>query len=105
MGDQKEDTTQAVREATDDGVLKIVKSEKVGPNQLSVIVEGTNLERLTTPEARALAYEQRLKHGMADAGIEALTGTFVPDEEYKAAAEEQRNVARWQREFKLVNML
>lgn len=88
-----------------DGVLKVVKVTRVGPTELLVVVEGTNLERLTTTEARALAYTERLNHGMADAGIAALAGTFVPDEEYEDAKKEKRNVARWHREFKIVSML
>ena len=93
------------RESTEDGVLKVASVTRVSNNELRVAIESTDLERLTGPEARKLAYEQRLNHGMANAGAEPVAGTFVPAEEYEAAAKEGRNVARWQREFRLVNML
>jgi len=90
---------------SEDGVLKVVSVKKLTEFELRVIIEGTDLERLTTPEARKLAFEQRLNHGMADAGVEALAGTIVPTEEYAAAEAEGRDVARWHREFRMVNML
>lgn len=90
---------------TEDGVLKVIDVKRVSQFELRVLVEGTNLERLSTPEARKLAYEERLNNGMADAGIEPVAGTFVPDEEYAAAKDEGRNVARWHREFRIVQML
>ena len=102
---QEEPPKEVVRSQTEDGVLKVVDAKQVSFNELRVTIEGTDLERLTTPEARQLAFEQRLKHGMANAGVESVAGTFVPAEEYEAAAKEKRNVARWQREFRLVNML
>jgi hypothetical protein len=107
MGEEAttQDKTEPVREQTEDGVLKVVNVEKVSHNELRVMIEGTDLERLTGPEARKLAFEQRLNHGMANAGVEALAGTFVPQEEYDAAAAEERDVNRWHREFKLVGML
>lgn len=104
--EKKEEAAEdVVRSQTDDGVLKVVSADQASHNELRVVIEGTDLERLTTPEARQLAYEQRLKHGMANAGVEAVAGTFVPPEEYEAANKEKRNVARWQREFRLVSML
>jgi hypothetical protein len=90
--------------ATSDGVLKVVKVEAHG-RETRVIVEGTSLERLMSPEARKLAYEQRLKVGMENSGVEALFGTFVPPEETAAALKEKRNVKCWHREFRLVPML
>lgn len=105
MGETQEESAKAVSTESEDGVLRVFEVKQPGPNELRVVIEGTNLERLTGPEARALAYEQRLSHGMANAGAEALGGTYVPDEEYKAAADEDRDVARWHREFKLVGML
>jgi len=100
-----EEKKPVVSTETEDGVMKVVSVRKLTEFELRVIVESTNLERLTTPEARKLAFEQRLNHGMADAGVEALAGTFVPTEEYAAAEAEGRDVARWQREFRMVNML
>ena len=107
MGDVKPEETQeeVVRSETEDGVLKIAEVKKMSNNELRVIVEGSDLERLSGSEARNLAYEQRNAHGMANAGVEALAGTFVPPEEYEDAKAEERNVARWQREFKIVGML
>ena len=100
-----EEKKPVVPTETEDGVMKVVSVKKLTAFELRVIVESADLERLTTPEARKLAFEQRLNHGMADAGVEALAGTFVPEEEYAAAKEEERDVARWQREFRMVNML
>jgi hypothetical protein len=95
---------EPVRATTEDGVLKVVSAAPSG-NEVRVIVEGTNLERLSSPEARKLAYEQRFAVGMANAGVSPVAGTFVPDEEYEAAAKDGRDVARWQREFRLINMI
>ena len=95
---------EPVPSATADGVLRVVSVEPLG-HEMRVIVEGADLERLTGTEARKLAFEQRLKVGMANAGVEAVAGTFVPDEEQKAAADEGRKVQRWHREFRLVNMI
>ena len=100
-----EEKKPVVPTQTDDGVLKVVDVKKLTAFELRVTVESTDLERLSTPEARKLAFEQRLNHGMADAGVEAVAGTFVPDEEYAAAKAEDRNVMRWQREFRMVSML
>ena len=90
---------------TEDGVMRVVEVKRVSAFELRVIVESTDLERLTTPESRKLAYEQRLNHGMADAGIEPVAGTFVPDAEYAAAKKEERNVGRLHREFRIVQIL
>lgn len=90
---------------SDDGTLKVVNVERVSNNELRVLIESTNLERLIGAEAKKFAYEQRLKHGMANAGIEPVSGAYVPDEEYNASNKEKRDVAHWQREFRLVNML
>ena len=102
MGEEK---TEVVRSETEDGVLKVVDTKQLSNSELRVVVEGTDLERLTGTEARKLAFEQRLKHGMANSGVEAMAGTYVPQEEYDAAADESRNVARWRRDFRLVAML
>jgi hypothetical protein len=104
MAEQASQTTQELLQSAD-GVLRVVKVDKLSLNELRVTVEGTDLERLTGSESRKLAFEQRLNFGMANAGAEAMGGTFVPPEEYEKAASEKRDVARWHREFKLVNML
>jgi hypothetical protein len=98
-----------IRENSDDSVLKVIEAKTVG-GKVIVTVEGTNLERLMSPEARSLAYEQRMKFGMANGGIEALSGTFVPAEELRLVQEAKeagtkRNVERWQREFSITQMI
>lgn len=85
-------------------VLKIVETRSEG-GKLFITVEGTNLERLMSYEARNLAYEERLKHGLGNAGIEPRGGTYVDDTELKAAQDEKRDVQRWRREFALTQML
>lgn len=95
---------ETVPEASEDGVLKVISAKTTG-NELRVIIEGSDLARLSSPEARKLAFVQRLKVGMGNAGVEAVGGTFVPAEEYEDAKDEQRNVKRWHREFRLVNMI
>jgi len=107
MGDveQKDEAKKTVRSESDDGVLKVADVKVEGPSEMRVFIEGTDLERLSGSEAKALAFEQRLAHGRASAGVEAVASTFVPQDEYDDAAAEERDVARWQREFRLVNML
>lgn len=104
MTEQETQTEQKLIHSPDN-VLRVVKVDKPSLNELRVTIEGSDLERLTGPEARKLAFEQRLNFGMSNAGAEAVGGTFVPQEEYEKAAAEKRDVACWHREFKLVNML
>lgn len=90
--------------ATSEPILRIA-SAKVEGSRLLVTVEGTNLLQLMSPVARALAYEERLRFGMANAGIETRGGTYVDDAELAAAHAEKRNVKYWRRDFSLVQML
>lgn len=85
-------------------VLKIVDVRSEG-GKLFVTVEGTDLRVLLTPAARALAYEERLEHGMANAGIEVRGGSYVDDAELALAAKEKRDVKYWRRDFLLTQMI
>ena len=93
-----------VQPAEPEPALKLVDVKSEG-GKLFVTVEGTDLRILLTPAARALAYEERLKHGMANAGIEVRGGSYVDDAELAAAAEEKRDVERWRCDFLLTQMI
>ncbi len=98
-----------IKEKSDDDVLKIVEAKTAG-GKVIVTVESTNLERLMGAEARSLAYEQRMKFGMANGGIEAVGGTYVPEGELRLVKEAQKagetlDVARWHRDFSITQMI
>ena len=98
-----------IKDETDDGVLKVVEAATAG-GKVIVTVEGTDLERLMGSEARNLAYEQRMRFGMANGGIEAVGGTYVPVAELKLvkAAKDDgliRGVRRWHRDFSITQMI
>jgi hypothetical protein len=84
----------------EDGDLKVVKTDFEG-GKLIVVVESDNAERLMSTASRNLAYAQRFDYGLTNAGIEALAGMYVPEEEMEAAKEEQRNPTKWHRDFRL----
>lgn len=84
----------------EDGDLKVAESNFEG-GKLIVIVESGNPERLMSTASRNLAYAQRFDYGLTNAGIEALAGMYVPEDEMTAAKEEQRNPTRWRRDFRL----
>ena len=84
--------------------LKVI-SAKVEGGRILVTVQGSDLHKLMTPRARDLAYEIRLKHGMADAGIEPRGGSYIQDEERAAAEAEERDVKFWCRDFLLTQMI
>lgn len=84
--------------------LKVI-SAKQEQGRIEVVVEGCDLHKLMTPRARDLAYEVRLKYGMADAGIEPRGGSYIDDSEREAAAKEKRDVERWRRDFLITQML
>lgn len=54
-------------------------SNALSTNTLRVTVEGTSPEEVTSAAARALAYKERLKHGMDRAGISQEGGPFAVD--------------------------
>jgi hypothetical protein len=56
-------------------MLRIVDVQK-HPNEMYVTVEGESPDRVSSPEARKLAYDERLKHGFENAGVEALGGPY-----------------------------
>ena len=98
-----------IKEKTDDDVLKVVEAKTAG-GKVIVTVEGTDLERLMGSEARSLAYEQRMRFGMANGGIEAVGGTYIPKEELRLVKEakeqgETRDVTRWHRDFSITQMI
>ena len=98
-----------IKEQSDDEVLKVVEARTEG-GKVIVTVEGTDLERLMGPEARSLAYEQRMKFGMANGGIEATGGTYVPTKELQLVKEagdagQKRDVERWHRDFSITQMI
>lgn len=82
-----------------DGV-KIFDTKLEG-NRLVVTVEGGSAEKVMSIAAKNLAYAQRFEYGMTNAGIEAVAGIYVPDEERKAAEKEDRAPTLWRRDFKL----
>jgi hypothetical protein len=84
--------------------LTIVDARLEG-EKLIVVVESDSIPKLIEGAARKLAYEERLKHGMAQAGIEAMGGTYVPETEQKAAKEGKRNVALWRADFRITPLL
>jgi len=53
-------------------VVDIIKHQ----NSMYLTVEGESPDRVSSPEARKLAYEARLKHGFENAGIEAIGGPY-----------------------------
>lgn len=53
------------------------------PSYMYVTVEGESPERVSSPEARKLAYEVRLQHGFENAGIEAIGGPYNVDSNEK----------------------
>jgi len=84
----------------EDGDVKVVESKFEG-GKLHVTVECADPEQLMSTKARNLAYAQRFEFGLTNAGIEALAGMYVPEEEMAAAKEEQRNPQVWRRDFRL----
>lgn len=58
--------------------LKVLKAEVRGEN-LYITLEGSNPEEVSNYAARKLAYEARMQHGFANAGIEADGGTHPVD--------------------------
>lgn len=69
--------------------------------KLVVVLESDSIMKLMSLPAKHLAFEQRLKHGLAGAGIDSGSGTYVPPEEYKAAKKEDRNVSKWRLNYNI----
>jgi len=83
-----------------DGDLKVVTTEFIG-GKLHVVIESGNPERLMSTASRNLAYAQRFAFGLTNAGIEALAGMYVPEDEMKLAKDEGRSPRIWHRDFRL----
>ena len=70
-------------------------------NHLIVTVESESADRVMSTDARNLAYAQRFEKGMTNAGIEAIAGLYVPEDEAKDAEKAGREVTCWRRDFRL----
>ena len=92
--------------ATTDPVsdLRVVETKLEG-GRLIVTVESDSIAKLVDGAARQLAYNERLKQGMAQAGIEAIGGTYVPEDERAAAEEAGRDVVLWRTDFRITPMI
>jgi hypothetical protein len=60
---------------------KPVKQERApaGLASLEVTLQANTVDELNTLEAKNMAYAERAKHGMSDAGIEAMGGAIAVD--------------------------
>jgi len=58
--------------------IKVVKVEREG-ERLIVTIEGPDVETVTGPAARNMAYKERLNHGYHNAGLEAYGGPYPHD--------------------------
>lgn len=58
--------------------LRVVSVTRDG-DRLLVTIEGPDVETVTGPEARNLAYRERLNHGYNNAGLEAFGGPYPFD--------------------------
>ena len=81
--------------------LKVVSVTRDG-DKLMVTIEGQNVEEVTGPEARNMAYRERLNYGYNNAGLEAYGGPYPFDkknnkdlathDEVMAAAQNMQNL-------------
>jgi hypothetical protein len=71
-------------------IPEVKDDEPVGPisgiKTAMVFVEGSNAEELYSNDARRLAYEERDKRGLPNAGIEAVGGAYPVDSRDKKGA-------------------
>lgn len=58
--------------------IKVVDVKREG-ERLIVTIEGPDVESVTGPAARNMAYAERLKHGYHNAGLEAYGGPYPYD--------------------------
>ena len=86
------------RDGKNGWAIKVADATMDG-NKLRVTIASDHISPLIDGPARNLAYQQRLEWGMANAGIEATGGTYVPDKEYAAAKKEGRDVGLWHADF------
>ena len=93
-----------IRTESTDGVLKVIECRPEG-SKLFVVVEGKDITRLMSSEARSLAFDQRMKYGMGNAGIESRGGTFIDPSELQRAADEDTPVNTWRSEFVITQMI
>ncbi len=75
--------------------LKVVEA-KWDDDKLIITVEGPNIQAVTSADARKLAYMTRVRHGMANAGIDDFGGPYPYDPESKEELEtaDQMKAAR-----------
>lgn len=57
-----------------------------------VTVEGDSFNEVASPEARKIAYNERTKHGMDNAGIESMGGSYPVDVEAEEKAGKGENI-------------
>jgi hypothetical protein len=65
-------------EVKESDALKVVFVTRDG-DRLLVTIEGPDVETVTGPTARNLAYKERLNHGYNNAGLEAFGGPYPFD--------------------------
>lgn len=82
------------------GYMKVADIKWEGKS-LIITIESDNVSDLIEGPARRLAYDTRVEHGLANAGIESLGGTYVPEEELRQAKQLGRNVAVWRADFRI----
>ena len=83
--------------------VKVIEVAELG-GRVTVVLEASGehaITRLTDYAARNLAYAQRLKIGLGNAGIDAGSGTYIPTEEHTAAKAEDRAVNIWRNDYVL----
>jgi hypothetical protein len=108
-------------EAADQIKVKVVGTKPVkqdrapaGLASLEVTLQAGTVDELQTLDAKNLAYAQRAKHGMADAGIEAIGGAIAVDKrtgkpiataDMTRISNERPNDIVYQRTFRLLQTL
>lgn len=75
--------------------LKVVSAEWQD-DKLIITVEGPTIQAVTSPDSRKMAYNMRVRYGMANAGIDDFGGPypFDPDSKKDLETAEQMNTAR-----------
>ena len=102
---EEEQVVNAQEEQVEEASMRVVETDHQGNGKVVVVVEGSDLNELMSAKARDVAYQERLKFGMANAGVEARGGTYIDPEERRAAMEEGRPVDKWRRDFAITQML
>lgn len=101
--------------------LSIVKAEKpeaaeapAGMISVDVIIQGDSVDELDSLKAKNMAFAERTKHGIGNAGISAISGPMaidgktgkpIPIDEMAKISEERRDDIKYQRIFRLTQGL